>query len=86
MRDRDAEAAALRVQGVRLVNEVLVTGEAIAADGTRSAVDASVPMRIWQLPVIRGVGVVLGDKAEPIEPAPAGPIDGMPVPVEQAKC
>lgn len=86
VRDRDAEAAALRVQGVRLVNEVLVTGEAIAPDGTRSAVDGSVPMRSWQLPVIRSVGVVLGEKAEPIEPPSAGPMDGMPVPVEQAKC
>jgi hypothetical protein len=86
VRDRDAEAAALRVQGVRLVNEVLLEGEAIAPDGSRSPAEGSVPMAAWQLPVIRSVRVAIGEKAEPIAPEPAPPLDGLPVPVEQEKC
>jgi len=86
VRDRDAEAAALRVQGVRLVNEVVLEGEAIAADGSTDPVEGSLPMRAWQLPVLRSVSVVIGDKADPIAPEPAPPLDGLPVPVEQEKC
>jgi hypothetical protein len=86
VRDRDAEAAALRVQGVRLVNEVLLEGEAIAPDGTRSPAEGAVPMAAWQLPVIRNVRVAIGEKAEPIAPEPAPPLDGLPVPVERETC
>ncbi|PWS37598.1 putative baseplate assembly protein [Falsiroseomonas bella] len=86
VRDRDAEAAALRVQGVRLVNEVLLEGEAIGADGENTPVTGSVPMLAWQLPVIRSVRVAIGEKAEEIAPEPTPPVDGMPVPVEVEKC
>lgn len=86
VRDRDAEAAALRVQGVRLVNQVLLAGEAIAADGTHTPVEGSVPMLAWQLPWLRSVSVALGDTADPIAPEPPAPVDGMPVPVELEKC
>jgi predicted phage baseplate assembly protein len=85
-RDRDAEAATLRVQGVRLVNEVLLEGEAIAADGSVTPVSGSVPMLAWQLPVIRSVRVAIGEKAEEIAPEPPPPVDGLPVPVEVEKC
>jgi predicted phage baseplate assembly protein len=86
VRDRDAEAAALRVQGVRLVNEVLLEGEAIGADGSVTPASGSVPMLSWQLPVIRSVKVTIGDKAEEIAPEPPAPVDGLPVPVEVEKC
>jgi predicted phage baseplate assembly protein len=84
--DRDAEAAALRVQGVRLVNAVIVQGTAIAADGTEDPVTGSVPMQAWQLPVLRAVRVALGPTPEPLTPAPPPPLDGLPVPVEQEEC
>ncbi|MCU0888804.1 MAG: putative baseplate assembly protein [Rubritepida sp.] len=86
LRDRDAEAAVLRVQGVRLVNAVVVQGEAIAADGTRQGVTGSVPMLAWQLPVLRTVRVALGATPEPLTPDPAPPLDGLPVPVEREEC
>ncbi len=86
VRDRDIEAAALRVQGVRLVNEVIVEGEAIGPDGARTPAEGSVPMRAWQLPVLRSVGVTIGEKAAPIAPEPPPPLDGLPVPVEQERC
>lgn len=86
VRDRDAEAAALRVQGVRLVNEVLLEGEAIGADGSTDPVEGSVPMLAWQLPVLRSVRVVIGEKADPIAPEPPPPLDGLPVPIEQERC
>ncbi|WP_270938432.1 putative baseplate assembly protein [Falsiroseomonas oryzae] len=86
VRDRDAEAAALRVQGVRLVNQVIVEGEAVAPDGSRTPVSGSVPMLAWQLPVIRSVRVAIGDTAEPIAPEAPAPLDGLPVPVELEKC
>lgn len=84
--DRDAEAAALRVQGVRLVNAVILQGEAIAADGTREAVAGRVPMRAWQLPVLRTVRVALGATPEALVPDPPPPVDGLPVPVEEEEC
>ena len=43
VRDRDCEAAVLRVQGVRLVNEVLIVGEAINRTGTRTPVTRDPP-------------------------------------------
>jgi hypothetical protein len=86
VRDRDAEAAALHVQGVRLVNEVILKGEPIAVDGTVSAATGTVQMLAWQLPVIRAVRVALGDTPEPLEPEPPPPVDGLPVPVEQEEC
>jgi hypothetical protein len=71
---------------VRLVNEVLLEGEAIAADGSTDPAEGSVPMLAWQLPVLRSVNVVIGEKADPIAPEPPPPLDGLPVPVEQEKC
>jgi hypothetical protein len=43
VRDRDIEAATLRVQGVRLVNEVRVVGEEISRTGVRSPVEEPSP-------------------------------------------
>lgn len=86
VRDRDAEAAALRVQGVALVNEVIVQGTSIAADGTQTDVTGTVPIEKWQLPVIRNVGVAIGPVAPSLAPEPSPPVDGFPVPVEQEAC
>ncbi|WHO39155.1 putative baseplate assembly protein [Sphingobium sp. AP49] len=88
VRDRDAEAAALRVQGVRLVNETVVQGEAIDAAGLATPASAAVPMRAWQLPVIRTVEIAIGANAvaPPLTPPPPTPPKGMPVPVEQEEC
>jgi hypothetical protein len=90
VQDRDLQAAALRVQGVRLVNEILVVGTEIARDASRSAVTERVRMQSWQLPVVREVRVALGETAEPLpplgtEPEPA-PVEGLPVPVGREAC
>lgn len=92
VRDRDVEAAVLRVQGVRLVNAVQVAGEAIDRAGTRSAVAQSVPLLPWQLPVLLEVRVAIGRDAaaEPLPPLDgepgAVPVDAMPVPVGKEEC
>jgi hypothetical protein len=92
VRDRDIEAAILRVQGVRLVNAVIVVGEAIDRAGVRSAVEQTVALLPWQLPVLLEVRVAIGKDAaaEPlpaldIEPAPQ-PVSAMPVPVGKEEC
>jgi len=92
VRDRDVEAATLRVQGVRLVNEVRIVGEEIDRIGTRRAVTQSVAMQAWQLPVLLEVRVAIGANAlaevlPPLnaEPAPL-PVDSMPVPVGKEEC
>ena len=86
VRDRDAEAAALRVQGVAIVNDVVVKGTAIFADGTTSDVATIVPVQKWQLPVIRNVAVALGPIAPALVPDPPPPVSGFPVPVEKKVC
>jgi predicted phage baseplate assembly protein len=86
VRDRDAEAAALRVQGVQLLNDIKVQGTTIAADGTQTGVTGSVAMQKWQLPVVRQVAVALGPTAPPLGPEPSPPVNGIPVPVTQGKC
>jgi hypothetical protein len=64
--DRDLEAAVLRVQGVRLVNQVLLRGWALDAFGESSEVKERLPLRSWQLPSLRQVRVVAGETAEPV--------------------
>jgi hypothetical protein len=86
VRDRDAEAAALRVQGVQLINDIKVQGTTIAADGTQTGVTGSVAMQKWQLPVVRQVAVALGPTAPALGPEPSPPVNGIPVPVTQGKC
>jgi hypothetical protein len=88
--ERDLQAAVLRVEGVKLVNEVLVVGNQIDAAGTIAPVTHKVAMQAWQLPVLRDVLVVLADTAEELpaldaEP-PSLPIDSMPVPVLKESC
>jgi hypothetical protein len=92
VRDRDIEAAILRVQGVRLVNAVIVVGEAIDRAGVRSAVEQAVALLPWQLPVLLEVRVAIGKDAtaEPLpalDSAPAAePVGAMPVPVGKEEC
>jgi len=92
VRDRDIEAAALRVQGVRLVNEVRLVGEEIDRIGARRAVTQAVGLLAWQLPVLLEVRVTIGAdaKAEVLPPLDAPseplPVDAMPVPVGQEEC
>ena len=92
MRDRDIEAATLRVQGVRLVNQVLVVGEEIDRNGTPSPVEESVAMLAWQLPVLLEVRVAIGADATaeilpPLDSTPAAtPVTSMPVPVGKEEC
>jgi hypothetical protein len=87
VRDRDAEAAALRVQGVAIVNDVLVQGTEIAADGHTTDVSNFVRIEKWQLPVIRNVAVALNSqKAPSLAPDPPPPVSGFPVPVEKKVC
>lgn len=92
VRDRDIEAATLRVQGVRLVNEVLVVGETIDRVGNRAPAEQSIAMRLWQLPVLLEVRVAIGAAARaeilpPVDSAPdATAVTRMPVPVGQEEC
>lgn len=92
VRDRDIEAATLRVQGVRLVNEVRVVGEEISRTGVRSPVEESVTLLPWQLPVLLEVKVSIGadataEELPPLdEEADAPPLAGMPVPVGKEAC
>lgn len=86
VRDRDADAAALHVQGVRLVNEILVQGTEIDGAGVETEVSGTVNIEKWQLPFIRNVAVAIGPTAPPIAPEPPPPADGFPVPVKQEKC
>ena len=92
VRDRDIEAAILRVQGVRLVNAVRVVGEQIDRAGTRSAVEQTVALLPWQLPVLLDVKVAIGADAtaEALPPldadVPATPATTMPVPVGKEEC
>jgi hypothetical protein len=59
--ERDLEAAVLRVQGVRLVNGVLITARAVDAFGriTNTTALQGVPLEAWQLPSLRQVQVVV---------------------------
>lgn len=57
MGERDLEAAVLRVQGVRLVNGVLITARAVDAFGRISTTTSlqRLPLEAWQLPSLRQV-------------------------------
>ena len=59
--ERDLEAAVLRVQGVRLVNGVLITARAVDAFGRISTTTSlqRLPLEAWQLPSLRQVQVVV---------------------------
>jgi hypothetical protein len=81
--ERDLEAAVLRVQGVRLVNGVLISGRAVDALGraTGSAPLQRLPLAAWQLPSLREVRVEVtptgGDPdAVVVEPLPVPEADG----------
>ncbi len=92
VRDRDLEAAALRVQGVRLVNEVRLVGEEIGRAGERQPVTQTLTLLAWQLPVLLEVRVAVGADAHAEAlpaldtPPPALPVDHLPVPVAQEEC
>ena len=89
VRDRDVEAAVLQVEGVRLANEVIVEGTEIDAAGETTSKKEEITLRRWQLPVLRNVQVVAGEKAETINrsgdsvrpPAATAPDDGTPLPL-----
>ncbi len=85
VRDRDVEAACLRIAGVRLVNAVVLQGTAIAPDGETTAVTETLPLRAWQLPHVREVRVAIGPTPDPFGDPPPLP-GGMPVPVEKEEC
>jgi predicted phage baseplate assembly protein len=59
--ERDLEAAVLRVQGVRLVNGVLITARAVDGLGRIAATTdlQRLPLEAWQLPSLRQVQVVV---------------------------
>ena len=94
VRDRDLEAAAIRVQGVRLVNEVRLIGEEIDRVGNRRPVEQTVAMLPWQLPVLLEVRVAVGvdapaEELPPLDPPSdpvVTPVDHLPVPVAQEEC
>lgn len=59
--ERDLEAAVLRVQGVRLVNGVLISAREVDALGRVAAAAAvqRLPLAAWQLPSLRQIQVVV---------------------------
>jgi hypothetical protein len=59
--ERDLEAAVLRVQGVRLVNGVLISTREVDALGRVAATAAvqRLPLAAWQLPSLRQIQVVV---------------------------
>jgi len=59
--ERDLEAAVLRVQGVRLVNGVLISAREVDALGRVAATAAvqRLPLAAWQLPSLRQIQVVV---------------------------
>lgn len=88
----DVEAAVLRVEGVRLVNGVLVEGPP-PEDGSSADTSNIVELQSWQLPVIKGVQLTQVATPEPIErdgdAARAPGEDGtprLPVPVIEEVC
>ncbi|MCU7856200.1 MAG: putative baseplate assembly protein, partial [Candidatus Thiodiazotropha sp. (ex Lucinoma borealis)] len=85
----DVEAAVLKVEGVRLVSEVLLEGDEIDATGKPITRSGKIRLHRWQLPVLRGVQITEAENAEPIEreePAAGGDPDQLPVPVEREEC
>lgn len=83
VRRDDVLAAALAVRGVRLVRQALLLGP----DG---APTTAVPLRAWELPVVRGVAVATGESA-PDPSAPVAPASGskgvsVAVPVVRERC
>lgn len=100
--ERDLEAAVLRVQGVRLVNGVLISAREVDALGRLASTTAvqRVSLAAWQLPSLRQVRVVVtptgGDpEATPLELPPFDDEDsatpgtapiGIPVPVIREVC
>lgn len=83
--ERDLEAAVLRVQGVRLVIGVLMSGRTVDPLGRLSDATALqvLPLESWQLPSLREVRVVINADPEPLPPPedgeaspPAGDGDG----------
>lgn len=100
--ERDLEAAVLRVQGVRLVNGVLISAREVDALGRVASTTAlqRVSLSAWQLPSLRQVRVVVtptgGDpEATPLELPPFDDEDsatpgtapiGIPVPVIREVC
>ncbi|MFN9624274.1 MAG: putative baseplate assembly protein [Cyanobacteriota bacterium] len=92
--ERDLEAAVLRVQGVRLVNGLVIRAAAVDALG-RAAKTTTVqrlPLAAWQLPSLREVRVAIGVDSQPeplpdpdAVPPPALP-KGLPLPVVREVC
>lgn len=83
--ERDLEAAVLRVQGVRLVNGVLISARQVDALGRVATTTAlqRLPLAAWQLPSLRQVRVVVtptgGDPdAFPLEVLPFDDEDSPP--------
>ncbi len=96
--EADVHAAILRVEGVRLVNDVSLAGTEIDAQGEELLVPEggglarAVRLHSWQIPVVESVVVAVGEtgsEAPPIErdPAPvaAGPVN-IPLPARREPC
>jgi hypothetical protein len=81
--ERDLEAAVLRVQGVRLVNGVLISGRAVDALGRAAGSEPlqRLPLAAWQLPSLREVRVEVtphgsDPEAVVLEPLPLPEAEG----------
>jgi hypothetical protein len=94
VRVADIEAAAVAVDGVEVVTDVVLRGIAIDRYGVRTAVASPdpcdpqpVPIHSWQLPVVRDVRVAVGETAPELDdtPPPEEP-QGWPVPAARETC
>jgi hypothetical protein len=95
VRTADIEAAAVAVDGVQIVTDVILRGVGIDRTGARIPIATTdpcdpqpVPIRAWQLPVVRDVRVAVGEVAPPLDDAPTSPEapQGWPVPAVKEVC
>jgi hypothetical protein len=87
VRDRDLEAVATRVAGVRFVDSVRLA--TVSADGVTLTDTDRVPLAGLQLPRLVALGVREGtaeDPAELLGPQPASPATTVAVPVLPKRC
>lgn len=87
VRDVDIAAAALAVDGVRVVTGVLLASDALVKDPKNLCDPGQVPIEDWQLPSIVSVGVAAGEPEAilPPDPAPATS-SGYAVPLVRELC
>ncbi len=93
VRPADIEAAAVAVDGVEIVTQVLLRGIAVDRNGNTTAIATvdpcdpqTIPIERWQLPVVRAARVAMGEEAPPLDDTPDPETGGWPVPAVRETC